>query len=378
VWLASGQSNMERRVDQSANPDQTIAEAKQPLIRLFVAQHNFTDDPQDDVKEGEWMVCSPETIPHFSAVAYFFGLQLHQKLNVPIGLIESNWGGTRAEAWLPKQAFDRLNLPYEPQWTEEWLHPASNPASTRPVQPRLFEAPAVLYNGMIHPLAGFAMRGVIWYQGESNAPHPEQYRDVMAALITSWRQVWGEGDFPFLVVQLANFHVPRSNPGVSNGNPGSGWPEVREAQAQLVNSLPNVGLAVTIDIGESKDIHPKNKQDVGKRLALAAEKIAYGQDVEYSGPVIKSMQVDGNKAVLTFDHTSGGLMSKGDKVQGFEIAGEDDKFVEAEAKIEGEKVIVSAEGVTTPKAVRYGWSDDPKCALYNKAELPAVPFRTSK
>jgi sialate O-acetylesterase len=369
---------MERRVDQSASADQTIAEAKQPLIRLFVAQHNFTDDPQDDVKEGEWMVCSPETIPHFSAVAYFFGLQLHQKLNVPIGLIESNWGGTRAEAWLPKQAFDRLNLPYEPQWTEEWLHPASNPATTRPTPPRLFEAPAVLYNGMIHPLAGFAMRGVIWYQGESNAPHPEKYRDVMAALITSWRQVWGEGDFPFLVVQLANFHVPKNTASVSNGNAGNGWPEVREAQAQLVSAVPNVGLAVTIDIGESKDIHPKNKQDVGKRLALAAEKIAYGQDVEYSGPVIKSMQIDGNKAFLTFDHTAGGLMSKGDKVQGFEIAGEDDKFVEAEAKIDGEKVIVSAEGVTTPKAVRYGWSDDPKCTLYNKADLPAVPFRTSK
>ena len=375
VWLCSGQSNMERRVDQCANPDEEIAAANHPQIRLFIVQHNDTEEPQDDVKGGAWMVCTPETIPHFSAVGYYFGRELQQKLNTPVGLIESNWGGTRAEAWVPKDAFDRLHLPYEPAWTEEWIHPKQNPAATRPTPSRPYEAPAVLYNGMINPLVGYAMRGVIWYQGESNAPHPEKYHDVMSTLITSWRKAWGQGDFPFLVVQLANFHVPIKNPTVSDGKVGAGWPEVREAQAQLVNDVPNVGLAVTIDIGETRDIHPKDKQDVGKRLALAAEKIAYGRDVSYEGPTIKSMQVQDGKAVLTFDHTDGGLVNKGDKVDGFEVAGEDGKFVPANASIDGDKVIVSADGVS-PRQVRYGWNDDPKCTLYNKDGLPAVPFRT--
>jgi len=377
VWVCSGQSNMERRVDQSANSEQEIKNSDHPKIRLFVVQHNFTDEPQSDVKGGEWMVCSPETIAHFTAVGYFFGRELQEKLNVPMGLIESNWGGTRAEAWIPKDAFDRLHLPYEPAWTEEWLHPKPNPASTRPTPERPFEAPAVLFNGMINPLVGYAIRGVIWYQGESNAPHPEQYREVMASLISSWRQRWGEGDFPFLVVQLANFHVPKNNTSVSKGDDDSGWPGVREAQAQLVNSVPNVGLAVTIDIGESRDIHPKNKQDVGKRLALAAEKIAYGQNVEYSGPTIKSMQVQDGKIVLTFDHADGGLVNKGDAVEGFEIAGQDGKFVKADAKIDGDKVVVSSDQVKEPKQARYGWFDDPKCTIYNKSGLPMGPFRTS-
>ena len=173
VWLCSGQSNMEFRLDQAINAKDALAAADHPTMRLFIAQHNNTDEPQDDVKGGQWMVCSPETAQHFSAVGYFFGLELQQKLNVPFGLIESNWGGTRAEAWLPKDAFERLHLPYEPAWTNEWLHPAPNPASTKPVPSRAFEAPSVLYNGMINPLVGYAMRGVIWYQGESNAPHPE-------------------------------------------------------------------------------------------------------------------------------------------------------------------------------------------------------------
>jgi sialate O-acetylesterase len=319
------------------------------------------------VKGGKWTVCNADTAQHFSAVGYFFGLELQQKLNVPFGLIESNWGGTRAEAWIPKAAFDRLQLPYEPAWTDEWIHPKPNPASTRPTPSRPYEAPSVLFNGMINPLVGYSMRGVIWYQGESNAPHPEKYRDVMAALITSWRQLWGEGDFPFLVVQLANFQASKDP-----NDPG--WPGVREAQTELTSTVPNVGLAVTIDIGMSHDIHPKDKQTVGKRLAAAAEKIAYGQDVVYCGPTFKSMQIDGNKATLSFDHADGGLKNKGDKIEGFEVAGADGKYVPADAKIDGEKVSVWADGVM-PKSVRYGWADDPKCTLYNGSDLPMVPFQ---
>ena len=220
VWLCSGQSNMERRVDQVANATETIAAANHPQIRLFVVDHANELEPRDDIKGGSWMICTPESIPHFSAVAYTFGLNLQDNLHVPMGLIESNWGGTRTEAWTPKAALERLNLPYEPEWTNSILngHPAISTtlpehptavqrSATRPVAPRPFEGPSVLYNGMIHPLAGFAMRGVIWYQGESNSPHAEKYRDVLGAMIKSWREVWGQGDFPFLVVQLANFHA---------------------------------------------------------------------------------------------------------------------------------------------------------------------------
>ena len=366
VWVCSGQSNMERRVDQVADAKETIASADHPQIRLFIVQHANDDQPQDDVKGGKWMICSPETIPHFTAVGYAFGLDLQQKLNVPMGLIESNWGGTRAEAWMTKQAFDRLNLPYEPAWTEESVHPKQDPASTKPTPARPFEAPAVLYNGMIHPLAGLAMRGVIWYQGESNAEHAEKYADVLGAMIKSWREAWGEGDFPFLVVQLANYK--------SNGK----WADVREAQAAMTTQLPNVGLAVTIDIGESNNIHPMNKAEVGRRLALSAEKIAYGQDIVYSGPTIKSIRIDGDKAILTFDNIGGGLKVKGDKLEGFEVAGEDNNFVSADAKIDGDKVIVTSDAVKSPKVVRYGWADDPRCTLYNDADLPAVPFRTAR
>jgi sialate O-acetylesterase len=239
------------------------------------------------------------------------------------------------------------------------------------------QAPAALFNAMINPIAGYAMKGVIWYQGESNAPYPEQYHDVMASLIKSWRDHWGQGDFPFLVVQLANFHIPKSASTVSDGKPGNGWPEIREAQAQLVKDVPNVGMSVTIDIGDTKTIHPLDKEDVGKRLARVAEKMAYGQDVKSVGPKFKSMKSEDGKAVLEFENADDGLKNKGDKVEGFEVAGEDGKFVPADAKIDGSKVTVSSDQVKEPKGVRYGWSDDPKCTVYNKSDLPMQPFRTT-
>ena len=262
---------------------------------------------------------------------------------------------------MPRPTFDALKLPYEPEWTEQWLHPKQTPGK-KPEPERPHEAPACLFNGMIHPIAGYAIRGAVWYQGETNTAYGEHYRRVLGALITSWRDAWGQGDFPVLVVQLPNFKNTRF------------WPITREAQAQVARELPNVGLAVTIDVGESDNIHPKEKLTVGKRLALVAEKMTYGMDVPSSGPTFKSMQIDGNRAVIHFDHLHGGLVAKDNDVQGFEIAGDDGKFVPATAKIDGQTVVVSAEGVASPKTVRYGWQNDPKCTLYNVADLPAPPF----
>jgi sialate O-acetylesterase len=363
VWLCSGQSNMSFPLHSASNGADAVAKANRPTMRLFTVGRTTPDRPQDDVAGGEWRVCTPESARDFAAVGYFFGLELQQKLNTPVGLINASWGGTRAEAWMPRPTFDALHLPYEPQWTEQWLHPKPKPNTTKQEPPRPHEAPATLYNGMIAPIAGYAMRGVIWYQGETNTAYPDQYRDVLTALIKSWRDAWGEGDFPFLVVQLANLKNTRF------------WPTLRAAQAQVAREVPNVGLAVTIDIGNPNNIHPTDKQTVGHRLAVAAEKIAYGQDVPYSGPVFKSMQTRGGDAVLTFDHADGGLVAKGD-LQGFEVAGADGKFVPARAQNKDNNVIVHADGVASPAAVRYGWANDPTCTLYNGAGLPAVPFET--
>jgi len=360
VWLCSGQSNMSFPLRNASNGADAVRAADRPTVRLFTVGRTTPEQPQDDVG-GEWRVCTPESARDFSAVGYFFGLEVQQKLNQPVGLIDASWGGTRAEAWLPRPTFDALHLPYEPQWTQQWLHPKQNPNATKQEPARPHEAPAVLYNGMIAPIAGYAMRGVVWYQGETNTAYPDQYRDVLTALITSWRAAWGEGDFPFLVVQLANLKNTRF------------WPTLRAAQAQVAREVPNVGLAVTIDIGNPNNIHPTDKQTVGHRLAVAAEKIAYGRDVPFSGPVFKSLDVSDGAAVVHFTHADGGLVAKGE-LQGFEVAGEDGKFVPARAEIKGETVHVRADGVALPKAVRYGWANDPTCTLYNAANLPAVPF----
>lgn len=365
VWVCSGQSNMGFSLKSAANAQEALKSADRPNIRLFMVGRNYPDQPQEELT-GKWEICTPDTAGGFSAVAYFFAVDIQQKLNQPMGLIQPSWGGTRAEAWMPKPTFDALELPYEPEWTEQWLHPKTAKGAAQPEKARPHQVPAGLYNGMIAPIAGYAMRGVIWYQGETNTAYGEHYRDVLGALITSWRDAWGQGDFPFLVVQLANLQNTRF------------WPTLRAGQAQVAKELPNVGLTVTIDVGESKDIHPKDKQTVGQRLALSALKIAYNQDVPHSGSVYKSMKIEDGKAVITFDHVYDGLMSKGGDLQGFEIAGEDGKFVTAEAAIDGQRVIVRADGVTSPHAVRYAWANDPTCTLYNKAGLPAVPFEATK
>ena len=549
VWLASGQSNMEMPLAGGGmvlNYEQEIAAANYPNIRLFHAEHIMSNTPLKDVTSAGWKECSPETVPLFSSVAYFFGRHLYNELDIPIGLVHSSWGGTPAEAWTSKNSLEQFpefvsvineleendgnadmdrmmdvyrekladwqtdvknlmstsntlkqgwqNPQYDDsQWgtmpvpsiwetqglkvdgivwfrkdiniPDEWqgqdlklalgpindfdvtwfngkeigseahvniprnynvpsslvekgknslvvqvldignvggifdpsgqlslINPAGDSISLAgpwrykvdPFFPNLDNMPnlpgipmdqnrpTVLFNAMISPLIPYAIRGAIWYQGESNAGRAYQYRTLFPALIQDWRSHWGQGDFYFLFVQLANFMGPQPTP------EDDAWAELREAQL-LTLSLPNTGMAVTIDIGEERDIHPKNKQDVGKRLALNAMNLVYGQDVEYSGPIYKSKTVDGDKIKLIFDHVGEGLAAKdNEKLLGFAIAGEDKKFTWADAVIDGETVLVSSPYVSKPVAVRYAWAINPICNLYNKAGLPASPFRTDE
>jgi len=397
VWVASGQSNMQWAVNQSANPEEEIAAANYPKIRLFYVTRKVAETPQSDC-EGSWVECSPETVPGFSAVAYYFGRHLYKELDVPIGLIHTSWGGTPAEAWtrlevleanpdaapiLKRYADAVAKYPqameeYEKklaEWKEaaekakaEGTNPPRRPGA--PFGPGNPHSPAGLYNAMIAPLIPYGIQGAIWYQGESNAGRAYQYRTLFTDMIKNWRKDWGQEQFPFLFVQLANFMQTKPEPDES------AWAELREAQIMTL-SLPKTGMAVIIDIGEADDIHPKNKQDVGKRLALWALADTYGKELVYSGPIYKSMKVDGNSIVLSFDHVGGGLVSKGgEELKGFAIAGGDRKFVWADAKIDGDKVVVSSDEVTEPVAVRYAWADNPVCNLYNAEELPASPFRT--
>jgi len=402
AWVCSGQSNMPWPVIRSDNADAEIAAADYPQIRLFSmerisSKHPITDTP------GRWVVCTPETVTRFSAVAYFFGRHLHQKLNIPIGLINSSWGGTPAEAWTTHQTLESNSdfTPILDHWEEAVLtypkiknrytkrlekwkeqvaeakattQPADQQLPRRPSEP--FGAPghrhtpAGLYNGMIHPIVPFAMRGAIWYQGEANAKRAYQYRTLFPAMIRDWREAWGQGDFPFLFVQLANYRERHDQPTESD------WAELREAQLMTLQ-LPQTGMAVIIDIGEADDIHPTNKQDVGHRLAFAAESIAYGHDVVYSGPIYDFMTIEGNKARIRFKHVGSGLVTQnGNKLTGFAIAGRDRKFVWANAQIEGDTVIVWRDEIAKPVAVRYAWADNPACNLCNKEGLPASPFRT--
>ncbi|MGB9877529.1 MAG: sialate O-acetylesterase [bacterium] len=389
VWIASGQSNMGWPVSASLNAEKEIAEANYPLIRLLQVPPKFSPKIQWDI-ECKWQVCSPQAVKDFSAVAYFFARELYKKLNIPIGIIHSSVGGTPAEAWtsyktlnsLPKlKPLLELWRKYDQEvrkWQKE-AEKARKEGKPEPPHPKApfgldpawaeFWRPANLYNAMIAPFTRFPIRGAIWYQGESNVGRAEEYSVLFPEMVKDWRKAWGIGDFPFLFVQLANFMQRHSEP------TESAWAELREAQAYALK-LPNTGMAVAIDIGDANDIHPKDKQDVGKRLALAALAIAYGQKIEYSGPMFERMEIEGNKVRLFFKHTGSGLVCKGDRLLGFAIAGEDKKFVWADAKIEGNTVVVWSEKVAKPVAVRYGWADNPECNLYNKEGLPAVPFRT--
>lgn len=399
VWLASGQSNMAWTVSGSMNFEQEKAEANHPHLRMFTVERTPAETPQADCR-GQWRVCTPDTVGGFSAVAYFFGRMLHKELGVPVGLIDSSWGGTPIEAWTSLEAqqaqeplrpkldeWQKRVETYDPQkarqdyerllarWEEEAAKAKAEgkPAPRKPQpagDPRMSpRRPANLYNGMIAPLAPYAIAGAIWYQGEANAGAASVYALQLDTMIRNWRAIFQCGDFPFAWVQLANFMKPQEQP--SEG----GWAWIREQMLQALR-IPNTGMAVIIDIGEANNIHPRNKQDVGKRLALWALKAAYGQDVVYSGPIYKAMKVDGGKAVLSFDHVGGGLVAKDGALKGFAVAGADQKWVWADARIEGDTVVVSSPEVKEPVAVRYGWANNPPCNLYNKEGLPASPFRT--
>jgi sialate O-acetylesterase len=392
VWVGSGQSNMELGMTRVNNADQEIAAANFPQIRLFTVNKKISETPLDDV-QGHWDLCTPATVKNFSAVGYFFSRYIHQQRHVAVGFIHTSWGGTPAESWTTKQTLD--TNPQLRNVNEEWAKvmadwPAANekyqaqlaeykaaaaaakaagsPAPTAPRVPNGVGSPnlpAGLWSGMVAPITPYAIRGVLWYQGEqnANAAHAYPYRYLFRAMIEDWRREWAQGDFPFLFVQLANFQ--------SNGS----WPVLRESQTDAL-SLRNTGMAVIDDIGESKDIHPKNKQDVGLRLALAAQGVAYGEKIEYSGPMFRQVSREGDSLRVWFDHTGSGMDSRGGgTLTGFEAAGADGKFVPAQARIEGTSVVVSATGLKDPAKVRYAWADDPTASLENKEGLQASPFR---
>ncbi|MCK5822270.1 MAG: beta galactosidase jelly roll domain-containing protein [Bacteroidales bacterium] len=544
VWICSGQSNMEMALllgwSEILNAHQEIADANYPDIRIITVEKITSTTPLDTTVISKWEECSPETIPEFSAVAYFFGRHVHKSLNIPVGLINTSWGGTIAEAWTSAGAlktmpdfadeveiieidttgyseamkkyeaemevrektlleyddgfkkgnyvwnspdmdlsdWELMSLPtlWEKAGHENldgvvWFRkaidiPASmnakdltlklgpinddditwfngqqigktngigssreykipesliktgtnyiavrvfdmgnnggffgkpeqmriednagemillsgdwnykigldmGPMAQRPKSPDDPNRPTVLYNAMINPLIPYGIKGAIWYQGESNADRAFQYRTLFPTMIQDWRTQWDIGDFPFLFVQLANFMEVNDEP------QEAAWAELREAQLMTL-SLPNTGMAVIIDIGNALDIHPKNKQDVGKRLALNALHIAYDQDIAYSGPIYKEMSNEESKIRLTFNHANEGLTTRDDEaLTGFAIAGEDKVFHWAKAEIDGETVVVSCEKVPNPVSVRYAWDTNPICNLYNNAGLPASPFRT--
>lgn len=378
VWLGSGQSNMAFTVSKARaryagviNEEREIAAANYPRIRMFTGGPAKTYEPQESI-EGEWLVCSPETVPGFSAVGYFFARDLQKDLDVPVGILTLAFGASTAESWIRRETLnsDPLLKPMLDRFDAAVQYYRANsdaPKQRDPVQDQ--HQPTVLFNGMINPVIPYSIRGVIWYQGESIVGGQRGvalYPHVQATLIKDWRALWGEGDFPFYIVQLAALGNASNNP------------RVREAQATVL-SLPKTGMAVTIDIGDPKDVHPHNKQDLGDRLSRIALANVYGRNIEYSGPIYQTSKVESSAIRLSFSHATGGLIAKDGPLKWFEIAGADQKFVAASAKIDGDTILVTSDLVSAPEAVRYAWDNYPEgCNLYNGAGLPAAPFRTDK
>jgi len=401
VWLCSGQSNMAMTVSRCANFAEEQSAATCSSIRMFTVNRATAATPQERC-EGTWQVCSPETVGGFSGTAYFFGRTLQQELGIPVGLVNSSWGGTPVQAWTcvnaqKKQAdlvktvtdweqriaqydAEAVQQRYEKQpatWKakaksarEEGKKAPKRPRA--PVDPsRAPHRPGSLFNGMTAPLAPYGIRGAIWYQGEANAREDAHlYGLRLTTMITHWRQVWNQGDFPFEWVQLPNFRASQQQPVET-----SPWVIVQEQMFKSL-ALDNTGMAVTIDIGEANDIHPKNKQDVGKRLAQWALGATYGKDVVWCGPLYKGHRLQNGKVIVEFNHVGNGLVTKGDQLNGLAIAGVDKRFVRAEAEIVGNTVVVRSSDVRDPVAVRYAWASNPDGNLYNQAGLPASPFRT--
>jgi sialate O-acetylesterase len=387
VWICSGQSNMQWNVQQSIDPDLEKLTAKFPNIRMINFPQVGSQEPIWEHPKSKWQVCSPESVSSFSAVGYSFARQLHLALDVPIGMINNAWGGSACEAWISRNtlqsagAYDELLAHWDSLAREADELSANDNSQSDEVkkkrsglQGRLQgnHRPGNIYNGVLKSHLGYGIRGAIWYQGESNASRAYQYRDLFPLMISSWRQEWGQGDFPFYWVQLADFKPESADPMESD------WAELREAQTMTQDRLPKTGQAVIIDIGEGKDIHPQNKSDVGKRLARLALANDYSVDVAAQSPRFQSMEKQGNKIVLTFSHASGGWRPFDvSEPVGFAIAGEDKKFVWATANVLSDhRIEVFHSQIPNPQAVRYGWADNPKCNMYSRAGLPLTPFRT--
>jgi len=425
VWMCAGQSNMNNSFDSADTAAKERPLANYPQLREFhvtskSAIHPVEDLGYDEKRGGYWRVCSPTTVGYFGAVSYFFGRDVHKATGVPVGLIRAAIGGTSAQCWtslegLQKEpslsgyvdqykkevpGYDEEAAQYPQKMAEfqakykEWQNSLGaayldtvkevneankkgqaegkpviarpKPPVPQPQQPRQpgggAGTPTMLFNGMIAPVIPYAIKGTIWYQGEANSGKDLEYRTLFPRLIADWRDKWGGGDFPFLFVQITPFKTMT--------------PEIREAQFLTSLKTPNTAMAVTVDVGLANDIHSPFKEPVGARLALAARALAYGEKIEYSGPEYDSFKIENNQMVLTFKHLGGGLVAKNGLLKGFTIAGADHKFVDAKAEIVGNTVVVSSDQVAAPVAARFGWANVPDVNLWNKADLPASPFRT--
>jgi len=399
VWLAAGQSNMERRLSTLPDSAAIVAKASHPFIRHFNVLRTVATSPADTVENSGWQVASAATSGEFSAVAWYFSIEIQRKLGVPVGILHSSWGGTGIEAWT-----DALTLRAVPAWPAidarwqqalrefpaqrdaypalfaAWQKEAANAKASGQENPLSWPRPPTgpgtpnalseIFNGMIAPLQPYALRGTIWYQGESNWMRSVEYAEIFPAMITAWRAQWGLGDFPFFFVQLPNY---QNFPDES----GRGWAWLREAQAQALR-LANTGMAVTIDCGDPADIHPQNKPIVGRRLAQLAEAQVYEITGDWSGPTFASAQREGSTMRVHFDHVATGLTAERKFPQSFELAGADRKFFPADAKIDRDTVVVQSSQVPAPVAVRYAWSNAPPANLLNGAGLPAAPFRSDE
>ena len=392
VWVASGQSNMEWPLEWAADAGRQLAGARHPRIRLVRAMHKTSEYPVEDLVGEMWRECSPQSAADFSAVAYHFGRLIQEKTGVPVGLIQTAWGGTPIDGWTSLRAIsqDPALMPVFAAWdsrmrayaleqlryrrsAKDWetataadraLGKTVPPPPKKPEGPGGPWEPGVLYNAMVAPVTGLAIRGVIWYQGEANtaAARAPLYSRIFETMIQDWRSAWGIGDFPFLFVQLANYETPEGD-----------WPEVREGQRQALR-LRNTAMVVTIDVGTPDNIHPPDKQAVGARLSLAARALAYGEPVEYSGPLPRQATLENGALRIWFDHAEG-LAARGEHLRGFEIAAADRKFAPAEAAIDGATVMVRVPQGASPEWVRYAWKNNPDASLFNGDGLPASPFR---
>lgn len=404
VWVCSGQSNMQWAVASANDPQLEALTAKFPRLRLITIPQIGTQEAQDNF-EGKWEAVTPQSVLQFSAVGYFFGRQLHQTLDVPVGLIDNAWGGSACEAWIPRDVlqknghvellahWDKLANDYDAaaietnfqKAVENWKKRSASakaagkpnpPYPRRPRNPLTGQhRPANLYQGVLNPIIGYPIQGAIWYQGEANATRAKQYQDLFPLMIQTWREAWGQGDFSFYWVSLADFKDEVSEPSDAD------WAELREAQTMTMSKLPRTGEVIITDLGEAHDIHPRNKQDVAKRLARWALAQNYGYtELVHRSPIYKSHKVNGNRVMIHFDHVGRGLDTHDVRqVLGFTLAGADKKFHPAQARIVGQaQVEVWSDEVSEPVAVRYAWANNPICNLQNRSHLPATPFRTDQ